>query len=554
MLDNEFAQVAAILVLAVLAGSLAKFLRQPVIVAYIIVGIVTGPELLGIVESNAAIELLAEVGIAILLFLVGLKLDIHLIRATGVVATLTGVGQVLFTSVVGYLILIAMGFESLPALYVAVALTFSSTIIIVKLLSDKREIDELHGRIAVGFLIVQDLLVIVAMIVVVAISTPTGETSDTNVPLIVAGGLALIVLLALASKWVLPPVLGWLSKSQELTLLFGVAWALALAAVTYQLGLSMEVGAFMAGVSLASTPYRESLGARLVSLRDLMILFFFIELGAAMTFTGAFSQIVPAIVLSLFVLIGNPIIVLIIMGVMGYPKKVSFKAGLAVAQISEFSFILIALAFTLGQVSEDILGLVTAVGVITIALSTYLILYSDEIYQRLAPALSIFERSKVTRGLSDTRETQPYDAIVVGAGRLGRRIIEGLTADGAQLLVVDFDPQALKRCREHGVDTLYGNVEEPEFAQALPIHEVGTVVCAVGNPETNLLLQQSIRRAGFDGSIWLTALDARTVDLLEEGPGVTIVQPFQIAAERLVRELSEEFRSSGRAKDGGRAG
>ncbi len=544
MLDTDFAQIAAILVLAVAAGSLAKLLRQPVIVSYIVVGILVGPALLGLVESNEAVEILAEVGIAILLFLVGLKLDIHLIRATGLVATLTGVGQVLFTSVVGYLILLALGFESLPALYIAVALTFSSTIIIVKLLSDKHEIDQLHGRIAVGFLIVQDLLVIVAMIVVVAISTPAGADSGTSMVTIVGGGVSFLVIVGLLAKFVLPPLLGWMARSQELTLLFGVAWALALAAVTYQLGLSMEVGAFVAGVALASTPYRESLGARLVSLRDLMILFFFIELGAAMTFTDAFDQIGPAILLSLFVLIGNPIIVLIIMGMMGYPKKVSFKAGLAVAQISEFSFILIALAYSLGQVTEDVLGLVTAVGVVTITLSTYLILYSDEIYQRIAPALTVFERKTVTRGLDDARETQPYDAIVVGAGRLGRQIIEGLTSAGAKLLVVDFDPRALKRVKQYGVDTLYGNVDEPEFAKSLPLHEASSVVCAVAVPTTNLLLQQSIRRVGFDGSVWLTALDSRTVDRLDKGPGVTIVQPFQLAADTLVRELTDEYKLS----------
>jgi Kef-type K+ transport system membrane component KefB len=392
MLESDFAQVAAILVLAAVLGSLARLLRQPVLVAYIIVGIVVGPAALNLVTAADQIALLAKVGIAILLFLVGLKLDVHLIRSTGKVALLTGVGQVVFTSVIGFGIVLLLGFDPIAAVYIAVALTFSSTIIIVKLLSDKRELDQLHGRIAVGFLIVQDLLVIVAMILIVALGTPSDRPVLGQVALTFVGGVVFLLAVALIARYVLPRILDWLARSQELTLLFGVAWAMALAAVSSGLGLSMEIGAFVAGVALASTPYRESIGARLISLRDILILFFFIELGAALTFSDAVQQLVPAILLSAFVLVGNPLIVMAIMGVMGYRKKVSFQAGLAVAQISEFSLILIALGFSLGQVDEQVLGLVTLVGIITITLSTYLILYSDQVYVRLAPYLSVFER------------------------------------------------------------------------------------------------------------------------------------------------------------------
>ena len=162
--DSAFAEIAAILIAATAIGALGTWLRQPLIVSFIAVGILVGPAGLGIVSQHDEIELLASVGIALLLFVVGLKLDVDMIRTVGPVALATGIGQVVFTSVVGFLIAIALGFETVPATYIAVALTFSSTIIIVKLLSDKREIDALHGRIAVGFLIVQDLAVILAMI------------------------------------------------------------------------------------------------------------------------------------------------------------------------------------------------------------------------------------------------------------------------------------------------------------------------------------------------------------------------------------------------------
>lgn len=544
MLESDFAQVAAILVLAAVLGSLARLLRQPVLVAYIVVGIVVGPAVLNLVTAADQVALLAEVGIAILLFLVGLKLDVHLIRSTGRVALLTGVGQVVFTSVVGFGIVLVLGFDPIAAVYIAVALTFSSTIIIVKLLSDKRELDQLHGRIAVGFLIVQDLLVIVAMIVIVALGTPSDRPVLGQIALTFAGGLVFLVAVALVARYVLPRILDWMAKSPELTLLFGVAWAVALAAVSSGLGLSMEIGAFVAGVALASTPYRESIGARLISLRDIFILFFFIELGAALTFSDAIQQLVPAIALSVFVLVGNPLIVMVIMGVMGYRKKVSFQAGLAVAQISEFSLILIALGFSLGQVDEQVLGLVTLVGVITITLSTYLILYSEQVYTKLAPYLSVFERRSGPY-LGDTvAERRPIDAIVVGAGRMGTAVVEGLHGRGMALLVVDFDPHALRRVEADTIETLYGDAAEPDFTAALPLHETRMVVCAVPDRETNLALLDTLRHCDFTGDIFLTAMDDRTATLFTAESGVHVIRPLQMAAASVVdgitRTLGDE--------------
>jgi len=542
MLDSDFAQLAAVLFLAVVVGAGAKFLKQPLIVSYILVGVIAGPAVLGVFESTEQIELLAKVGIAILLFLVGLKLDFHLIRSTGPVALATGVGQVIFTSVVGYFILLALGFDSIPALYIAVALTFSSTIIIVKLLSDKREIDELYGRIAVGFLIVQDILVIVAMIVIVAIGDADTTNTASGLAVTFGGGLVMLLVVGLLSRFVLPKVLEWFARSQELTLLLGVSWAIALAAVSASLGLSMEIGAFIAGVSLASTPYRDYLGARLVSLRDVLLLFFFLELGATLTFTDASSQIVPAVILSLFVLIGNPIIVMIIMGLMGYRKKVSFKAGLAVAQISEFSLILIALGYSLNQLNEQVVGLVTLVGVITITLSSYLIIYSDWIYDRLAPALSIFERKRPTKGAADSRESKPYDAIVIGAGRFGGAIISVLVEKGASLFVVDQDPRLLSAVASGDVDTLYGDVNEPELVAGLPLHETDTVICAVPTFSTNLMLVNELRGLGFSGQICVTALDNQAAQALEEHEGVNVMRPFQVAADSIAESLPMQIR------------
>jgi Kef-type K+ transport system membrane component KefB len=538
VLENDFAEIALILLLAAAVGGLAQLLRQPLIVAYIAVGILVGPAL-GLVTATEQVELLAAVGIAILLFLVGLKLDLHLIRTTGPVALVTGLAQVVFTSVVGFGIAVWLGFDTVSAVYIAVALTFSSTIIIVKLLSDKRELDELHGRIAVGFLIVQDLVVIVAMIAITAVGDRTdGDTAVVSEVLEAAArGVVFVLAVALLSRFVLVRLLGRLAGSPELLVLFGVAWAVAVAAASDALGLSMEVGAFLAGVSLASTAYREALGARLVSLRDILILFFFIELGSAMEFSDALDQLGPAILLSAFVLIGNPLIVMVVMGLMGYRKKVSFLSGLAVAQISEFSLILTALGLSLGHIESPVLGLVTVVGVITIGLSTYLILYSKQIYERIAPLLSVFERSHPTRGTDAEPGGEPYDAVVVGTGRFGGTLVQELERRGDRVLVVDFDPKALAEVRSHRVDTLYGDVTEPELAGVLPLHEVHVVVCTVSELSVNLVLLDAVRSLGYQGDVVLTANSARDAEVLRDRDGVTVVSPHAEAAGRLLPRL-----------------
>ena len=268
---DTFGLTAAILAVAGLVAFLAHRARQPLIIAFILVGIVVGPSVLGWVAEVEPLELFAEIGIAILLFLVGLKLDVNLIRSIGTVALLTGLGQVVFTSAIGFGIALLFGLDPIAALYVAVALTFSSTIIIVKLLSDKRELDELHGRIALGFLIVQDIVVIVAMIALTSFAGGGDAPIGDQVLRLVLSAGGIFIGLFVMMRWVLPWLLKLLATSQELLVVWSVAWAVALAAVTDVLGFSIEVGAFLAGFALASTRYRESIAASLSGLRDFLL-------------------------------------------------------------------------------------------------------------------------------------------------------------------------------------------------------------------------------------------------------------------------------------------
>nr|WP_291055261.1 cation:proton antiporter [Hyphomonas sp.] len=354
LIHSPFAEIATLLALASAIGLVGIFLRQPLIVSFIAVGLLAGPSALDLVHSDEQIDLLAELGIAVLLFLVGIKLDVKLIRSLGTVSLLTGLGQVAFTSLFGYFIGLALGLNHLTSLYVAIALTFSSTIIIVKLLSDKREIDSLHGQIALGFLIVQDLVVVLAMIVLSAIGIGAGSGHSSggasSIMTVLASGAGLVAVVILFVRFIANPLTAWLAKAPELLLIFSLALAAVFAAVGDYVGLGKEVGGLLAGVALASSPYRETIAARLAPLRDFLLLFFFIALGATLDLSLLGSHVAGAIIFSVFVLIGNPLIVLAIMGAMGYRKRTGFLAGLTVAQISEFSLIFVAMGVSIGHV------------------------------------------------------------------------------------------------------------------------------------------------------------------------------------------------------------
>ena len=527
--DNVFYEIAALLAVATAGGAVAVLSRQPLLVAFLAVGILLGPAGLGWVSAADHVDLLARLGIALLLFVVGLKLDLHIVRTIGPVALATGLGQVLFTSVVGFLIALLLGMSPVTALYVAVALTFSSTIIIVKLLSDKREVDSLHGRIAVGFLIIQDIVVVLVMIGLTALGqADEGSSLGYEALLVLGKGIGMLLVLAR------------LARMPELLVLFAIAWAVNLAAIGDMLGFSKEVGAFLGGISIASTPYRELVAARLATLRDFLLLFFFIDLGAGLEMSTLGARLGEAMVLSVFVLVGNPLIVMIIMGFMGYRKRTGLLAGLTVAQISEFSLILAALGLSMGHIDRDTLGLITLVGLITISVSTYMILYSRQLYGWLAPWLTVFERPMAHREEAvDQGASGDVEMLVFGLGRFGTGIAGALRSQGYRLLAVDFDPELVRQASGTDYATHYGDAEDPEFVGSLPLEQMRWIVSTVRDAQVNRALLLALRGHGYRGRIAMAAHGDAEARRLQEGGADLVLMPYRDAAleavERLIR-------------------
>lgn len=480
---DVFLEISLILGVATLVAAVMQLLRQPLIIGHIISGLLVGPAVFNLVQSTETVELFSHMGIALLLFIIGLGLNPRVIREVGKIAVMTGVGQILFTISIGFMVAQSLGFDVMASVYIALGLAFSSTIIILKLLSDRKDTHRLYGKIATGFLLVQDIVAVLALVAITAIGqdqSPVEILTTTAVR-----GALFIGVIALISVYVLPRLQNFLSKSQEFLFLFAIGWGFGVAAIAYAVGFSIEIGALAAGVALAGSPYAFEVGSKMRPLRDFFIVLFFIILGAELNLASIGTNFIPAIAFAILILVGNPIIVMSIMGMLGFKRKTSFKAGLTVAQISEFSLILLLLGREVGHIGDDIVAMMTLVAMTTIAASTYLILYSDKVYEWLAPYLRIFER-KNTKGDEETSEE--YDVVMFGFKAGSRSLIDGFNSLDKKCLIVDYDPEVVDMLEKEGLSVLYGDGNDAELLSDLPLETTQLVIITATDYETNALV------------------------------------------------------------------
>ena len=520
MVLDVFVEISVILIIATMVAGVMRILKQPMIIGYIIAGLLLSPFFLNVIKSTDAISIFSQMGVTFLLFIVGLNLSPRVIKEVGKVSLVTGVGQVLFTSIIGYFISRTLGFSVITSLYIAVALTFSSTIIIMKLLSDKNDLDKLYGKISIGFLLVQDLIAIIILIFISSFSS--GSSMANSLLLLFGKGVILIILMVIISLYILPRLSEFFARSQEFLFLFSIAWGLGLATLFYLIGFSIEIGALIAGITLSVSPYHYEISSKMRPLRDFFIILFFILLGSQLTFGNINQYIIPIIVFSIFILIGNPLIVLILMGLLGYSKRAGFLAGLTVAQISEFSLILIVMGIKVGHLNQDILSLVTIIGLITIAGSTYFIMYSDKIYPYIEDYLSIFER----RGdKKKGNKGNVYDLILFGYNRIGFDFLESFKKLKKRFLVVDYNPDVVEDLIKKKINCEYGDVGDIEFLNSLKLKNVKMVVSTVPDFETNILLIRKIRSVNKNAIIIVISHQIEEADVLYKTGATYVVLP-----------------------------
>jgi Kef-type K+ transport system membrane component KefB len=535
MPTDLFTETTVVLVVAALVSAVGALLRQPLIVAYIVTGVLLGPTGFNWVQAEDAMDLLAQMGIALLLFVVGLKLDPRLIRTLGKVVLGLGLAQVIITTVLGYGLALLLGLSAITALYIGLGLAFSSTVVIVKMLSDSREIDALHGRIALGILIVQDLVVVIAMILLSAFDAAGEDTLWQDLLLVPLKGAVFLGAVALVMRYALPRLLSTFARSTELLMLVAIAWAVALSAVGYALGFSHEVGAFVAGVSLAATPYHDAIGARLSALRDFLLLFFFVDLGSHVDLGQLDSILIPALALSAFALFIKPLIIVSLLGSAGYHRRTAGLTALKMGQISEFSLILAALGLQIGHLDSSTVSLMTLVALTTILISGYVIGFIHPIYARLAPWLRFFERRSALResALSENPLTDA-EVIVLGLGRFGKNIAMAFQARGHSVLALDFDPELIRSSHELGIPTRYGDAADADMLATLPLDKTRWVVSSIRDTPLNLALLHTLKQLGYHGQVIVSAHHSDADKTLQAAGADLILRPYADAADQAV--------------------
>jgi len=547
-MQNIFLEITIIICLAAFVAVIFRWLKQPIILAYILTGILVGPFGFFNLSNKDVLQLMAQFGITLLLFMVGLELKLSDLKSVGKVSLLTGIGQIVFTSLIGYFISLALGFSVIASLYICIALTFSSTIIIVKLLSDKRDLHSLYGKISVGFLLVQDFFAIILLIFLAGFNNLNGESLSVWTFLVtLTKGAILFGGVTYLSKTLLPKMVDVIAHSQEALFLFSLAWAFGLAALVSSplIGFSVEIGGFLAGLSLANSSENLQIASKLRSLRDFFITIFFVILGMNLTFSNINAIMYPAIILSLFVLIGNPIIVMVIVGVLGYRKRTSFLAGLTVAQISEFSLIIIFLGNKLGHLTGDVVTLLTVIVIITFTISTYMIVNGNKLYLFLAPVLSIFERKhgKKDEVLHSSKELSAIKnhVVLVGGDQMGESLIDVFEAMNKEIVIIDFDPEIINKSEFKNVHRLFGDISDTEIRELANIHSAHLIVSTIPDVEDNLILVKEIKNKKSNVTVVVTALDSRDARILYSEKADYVVLPHLAGGRQLAKILDKDL-------------
>jgi Kef-type K+ transport system membrane component KefB/Trk K+ transport system NAD-binding subunit len=529
------------LILAVLIISfIARLLKQPIIIAYIVTGILISPFFLDIISKSETVQTFSQMGVAFLLFIVGLHLNPRVIKEVGFVSIVVGTIQIALTALAGYYIAYLLGFSVIASLYIAFALTFSSTIIITKILSDKADLDTLYGKISVGILILQDIIVI---FILLFLSYSSKGFQWSMSPNSILYTIMALIFLVFMSMYILPSITKFVARNQELLLLFSIGWCFLLASLFFYLFKSMEIGALIAGMSLSLSPYHEEISSKVRPLRDFFIVIFFVLLGLNLPINTISSIIKPALIFSAFVIIFKFLVITISMGIAGYTKRTGFFTGTSLGQISEFSFILIALAVSLGHIPKTISSIITLTGIITIAFSTYTMIYSNKIFPLFSPALSILERKKVKERELKKKE---YSFILFGYNRIGFSLLKTLTHLKRKYIVVDFNPETIKKLEAKKIESVYGDAQDTEFLQDLRIDKAKLVISTIPEFEINLLILNKIRKTNDKSIVILTAhrIDD-ALKLYEEGADYIIMPHF--LGGQYTAKIVEKFKTNKRA-------
>jgi Kef-type K+ transport system membrane component KefB len=528
MTENIFNVLSLVIVVGAIISFIMRLIRQPLIIGYILTGIIVGPSVLNLINNDQTIEVFASIGIALLLFIIGLGLNPKVIREVGKVAFVTGLSQIILTTFFGLLAGKFFGYTKTESIFIGLALAFSSTIIILKLLSDKKEQTRLYGKITIGILLVQDIVATLVLLLVAARSD--GSFSLATLFALGLKGILILVPLFLVSYLILPRLSKVIAGSQEFLFLFAIGWGFGAAALFEHFGYSIEVGALFAGVALANLPYSQEIASRLRPLRDFFVVVFFIALGSKLNFGNFDSLWLPILVACSIAIFIKPLITMILMGLLSYTKNTSFKASISLAQISEFSLVLILMGNQQGLIRDDIVNIFTITALITIAVSAYVITYSNQIFNTFKNQIIYFERHKTK---NESTKKHQFDMVLFGYNKGGSEFIKVMENMNKRFVVVDYDPQVVEMMANQNIHFIYGDATDIELLNELNLSQSKMIVSTMGEHTTNLFLAKWLERMN-PAAVFVCSAETpdQASELYDEGVSY-VMMPHYIGSEKI---------------------
>ena len=531
------ADFAIIIIVATLVGLVARQLGQPTIVAYIVTGVILGPVVFDIVTEDGLVEVMAELGLGFLLFLLGMKMRIEDIREILAPISNIAIGQTVLQTGLAFLVAWFLGFGTVEVIVIALATVFGATPIIVKVLTDKDEITSLPGKIDIGVLIVQDiyLVIILALFAAEELDNPS-EIGTTLV--VIFGMMAFILLFSIASsKYILPELFRRIADSKDVFLIVAIAWAFLFIAVAETFELSVEVGAFLAGISLAQLPYSKELEDRITPITDFFILVFFASIG--LQIAGAetlFAYWREALIASAVLMFGNFWIMFYLIDREGFSVETSFLGSINMVQVSEFSLVVGALALTRGFIDDAVLGYLTLMALLTMTLSTYIISYNHQIYDRVEPW---FDRFVADRGEdADIKEYRDH-AIAIGFDEVTEHALPILQERYGDVVVIDRRTDHIAELdAEERYDYVFGDFRHRQVREASGLARASFVLSSSVEVEVNEALLREVRE---DAIVFVEAERIEDAHrLYDRGAAYVIMNTF-LTAERLAGLICDYF-------------
>lgn len=527
-METVFSGLSLIIVIGAAVALIMRLIGQPLIIGYILTGIIVGPAALHLIKSPDTLALFSDLGIALLLFIIGLGLNPQMVREVGKTAAYVGVVQVSFITALGWLVGQAMGLSGTGAAFLGASLAFSSTIIILKMLSDKKEQSRLYGKIAISVSLVQDLF---AIALVVVTSAGNGQTValGSSIGLAIKGALLALLIYWLTDQ-ILPKMHSLISESQEFLFLFAIAWGLGSAALFQKIGLSSEIGALLAGICLATQPYAQEVASRLRPLRDFFVIVFFIALGANLNLHHISSHLLLIFVSALIVIVAKPLVSIAVMGFLGYTKRTSFKASVALAQVSEFSIVLVLLGEKRGLIDSSLVTSITFITLCSIAASSYLILFSDKIFNKLEKFLGLFERAQT--------HTEPdipsaYELVLFGYQKGGHEFVKTFRQLKQKFVVIDYDPEVIDILEERKIHHIYGDAMDVELLDEAQVGKAKLIVSTITDLEVTLFLLNYLERQKSNAVVIAQADNPKEAAKLYDEGASYVILPHFIGGEKI---------------------